>query len=78
MKDLEKLGTDSEFVDYYDHEAYESTLNKEMYDTGVEQGKREMILKLYQEKGKTIKEISDLIDLSQSAIKQIINSSSSI
>ncbi len=80
MNDLKVLGSDPEFVDYYDHDEFEEILREceinDAREEGIEMGKmttqKEMILKLYHEKGKTIKEIATLFDISQKKIKEII------
>lgn len=80
MNDLKVLGSDPEFVDYYDHDEFEEILREceinDAREEGIKMGKmttqKEMILKLYHEKGKTIQEIATLFDISQKRIKEII------
>lgn len=80
MKELERLGSDTKFVDYYDHDEFEEILKEaiardareEGIQTGEENHQKEIVLKLYHEKGKKIEEIANLIDISESKIKEII------
>ncbi len=43
MEDLKKLGSDTEFVDLYDHDEFQKAVEKEMYSKGIEEGKAEGI-----------------------------------
>lgn len=84
VADLKKLGSDAEFVDYYDHDEFqEIRMMHELEDArneGMAEGhavglieERVSVINKMLSKGKTFEEISDLLDISVEKIQELIN-----
>lgn len=82
MEDLKRLGSDTEFVDLYDHEEFQKAVEREMYNNGIEEGRAEgkaegakeekiSIAKKLLEIGNKIEEISYITGLSREEIEKL-------
>ena len=74
MEDLKKLGSDTEFVDLYDHEEFQKAVEEEMYNNGIAEGAQEekmCIAKKMLERGMNSEEISSITNLSIEEIEKL-------
>ena len=76
MEDLKKLGTDREFVEYYDKDLFNAALQYEEYNNGVEQTKKEDAINLHK-KGVLDDIIVDALNITKEQLQEYLQQDAS-
>lgn len=86
MEDLKRLGSDTNFVDLYDHEEFQKAVEDELYRNGIEEGiekgiekgrvegikeEKISIAKKLLERGMKLEEVSMITDLDKETLEKL-------